>query len=511
MASSVKRNIFANYAAQAYVTVINIVMAPVYLSFMGTEPYGLIGFFTMMSAWFQLLDMGLSPTLAREAARFRGGATDARSLRMFLRALEVIFGSVSIAGAAVMILLANQIAAHWLNMTQLPVEQVAYAVMLMGLAVPLRWIAGLYRAVVNGFERQVWLGAYNMVIATARFVGVLVVFVTLGATPVHFFSYQLGVAAVEVCGLMIMTYRLVRGGTSRPDKFSWKPLAENLRFSLIIAFTATVSVVSTQTDKLILSKLLTLSDYGIFSLAVVAAGGISVLGGPFGQAILPNLTRLVAEGNDAEASGLYGHATQAVCILVAPAVTVLCFLAQPILRVWTGNPEIAQHAAPILRLYAIGNGWLALCSFPYYLQYAKGDLRLHFLGNALAFVLLVPLFVWSAGHYGAVGTGMVWATINGIYVLVWVPLIHRRVLKGEHWNWMKRDIFPIVVPTIMVGWLAAMLSPSPAGRIPALATIAVIGLLLVGVASSGSSVMRERLAMILKRRFGSLADFKKTG
>ena len=67
--TSLRRNILANSLSQIYVMAIGVVMAPVYLSFMGKEAFGLIGFFTMMTAWFQLLDMGLTPTLARETAR----------------------------------------------------------------------------------------------------------------------------------------------------------------------------------------------------------------------------------------------------------------------------------------------------------------------------------------------------------------------------------------------------------------------------------------------------------
>ena len=492
---SIRRNIVANYVAQLYVTTISIVMAPVYLVYMGTEAYGLVGFFTMMTAWFQLLDLGLSATLARETARFRGGAIDIHHVRRLLRALEFIFGGVSIAGAAVMILLANQIAARWLNVKDLPVHEVSRAVMLMSLAIPLRWVSGLYRGLINGFERQIWLGAYNIFVATTRFIGVVVIFITLGTTPVLFFLYQLAVAAVEAAGLMLMSYQLIRRPAQR-GSFSWRPLIGNLSFSLTIAFTATVWVIITQTDKLLLSKLLPLAAYGIFSLAVVAAGGISVLGSPFGQAILPRLTKLIAEQKSAEAVKLYSNATQGVCVLVTPAVSALCFFAEPILRVWTGNLEIAHRAAPILGLYAVGNGWVALCSFPYYLQYAKGDLRLHFIGNAVLLGLLVPLVVWSAERYGAIGTGAVWAGLNGLYAIFWVPIIHARVYPGHHWTWLKHDVMPIVVPTLLLGWGLGAL-PWPTNRGAAFgAVVAAVSLLLL-LAAASSTALRQRMMAIL--------------
>src|SRR5215467_14581570 len=159
--TSLRRNILANSLSQIYVMAIGVVMAPVYLSFMGKEAFGLIGFFTMMTAWFQLLDMGLTPTLARETARFRGGAISVDVLRSHMRAMEFLFGALALAGAVALVLLSQTIATDWLNVKDLPIDEVALAVMLMGLTVPLRWMSGLYRGVVNGFERQVWLSGYN--------------------------------------------------------------------------------------------------------------------------------------------------------------------------------------------------------------------------------------------------------------------------------------------------------------------------------------------------------------
>lgn len=42
-----RQNIVASYFSQAYVTLIGIVILPLYIKFMGAEAYGLIGFFTL--------------------------------------------------------------------------------------------------------------------------------------------------------------------------------------------------------------------------------------------------------------------------------------------------------------------------------------------------------------------------------------------------------------------------------------------------------------------------------
>jgi O-antigen/teichoic acid export membrane protein len=78
---SLKKNIIANYASQLYVTGVGILILPLYIKYMGAEAYGLVGFFTMLQAWFALLNMGLTPTIGRETARYHGGSMTALAYR----------------------------------------------------------------------------------------------------------------------------------------------------------------------------------------------------------------------------------------------------------------------------------------------------------------------------------------------------------------------------------------------------------------------------------------------
>jgi len=493
MRLSVRHNILANYAAQIYAMGIGVVMAPVYLLYMGREAYGLIGFFTMMSAWFQLLDIGMTPTLVRETARFRGGAIRVNTLRSFLRALEIFFGSISLAGAAAIILLSREIADHWLNVQNLSIDDVTQSIILMGLAIPLRWISGLYRSVVNGFEHQVWLAFYNTAISTLRFVGVLGIFHFLGATPENFFAYQLVLAVVEAGGLAVMTYRLVRRGTTPSERFSWKPFRDNLSFSLIIAFTAAVWLTLLQADRVILSKTLTLSAYGVFSIAIVAAATVSALNGALGQALLPRLSKFVAENDIAGMTQLYHKATQIACVIAAPVVAILAFFANPVLTAWTGKTDIAREAAPILCLYAIGNGWASLNAFAYYLQYAKGNLRLHLVGNVIQILLFVPLIIIAAKRFGPIGTGAVWAVSNGLYFFVFVPIVHARFLPGLHLRWLARDISFIIAPVLVFAGILVSALPWSHNRWLTLVEVGLVGLFLLAIAGLSSTVVRAIL------------------
>lgn len=498
---SLKRNILANYVSQIYVTLIGIVMVPMYVRYMGAEAYGLVGFFAMLQAWFQLLDMGLTPTMARETARFNGGATDALSLRRLLRAMEGIFIGVAVLGGAAMMAGSGAIAGSWLKVQQLPLIEVQHAIMLMAVIVALRWVCGLYRGAINGFERLVWLSGFNIAIATARFVLVIPFFMYVGTSPTQFFSYQLVLAVIEVVVLIAQTYRLLPQVTAaKRTPWQWAPLRGVLKFSLSIAFTSSVWVLVTQTDKLVLSKLLPLSDYAYFTLAVLVAGGVGVISGPISGALLPRMSKLAAEGDDAGVIRLYRNATQLVGVIAIPAALVLAFFAEQVLWAWTGDAGIARKAAPVLALYALGNGILALGAFPYYLQFAKGDLRLHMIGNGLFVVLLIPALIWSTLQYGVIGAGWAWLGANAVYFLAWVPKVHARFVQGLHIQWLLRDVGAVMLLTAIGAALVHALVNWPQERTQAAMGIVGVSLALLAIAATGSSVVRETIRGKLRAR-----------
>ena len=45
----------------------------------------------MLQAWFNLLDLGLTPTVGRETARYRAGAMSSLDFRRLFRSLHCIF------------------------------------------------------------------------------------------------------------------------------------------------------------------------------------------------------------------------------------------------------------------------------------------------------------------------------------------------------------------------------------------------------------------------------------
>ncbi|MFA5944458.1 MAG: oligosaccharide flippase family protein [Candidatus Thermoplasmatota archaeon] len=499
---TLRRNILATYASQAWVTLAGILFVPIYLRFLGSEAYGLVGFFAVLQVSFGLLDLGLTRTISRETARFHADPrpTAALEYRRLVRAMQMLFLGIAVVGSLILVALANPIAGHWLRSQTLTIPELRFALQAMGVTVGLRWAGGLYRGIIVGSERIAWIAGFNAAIATARFVGVVPVLALVAATPAVFFTYQLAVAAIEFAGLAVTAHRTLPHPTT-PPPLGWSLAAVRpvLGFSAGIAVTSIIWILVTQTDKLILSRLLLLAEYGHFTLGVLVAGGVLMATAPIATPLLPRLARMEAEGHHTQLLSLYRVSTQLVCVLAFALAATLAAFARQILWAWTGDADASSDAAPVLALYAVGNAVLAIAAFPFYLQYAKGDLRLHVWGSIGFLVVLIPSLVTATLTFGTQGAAWTWLGANVLFLVAWVPVVHRRFTPGLHGPWLSRDVLPIVLATAVTAAAAMLLAPQVESRLASAAVAMAGGILVLAAALVASGATREQLTTAWRR------------
>lgn len=470
---------------------------PVYLRYLGAESYGLVGFFALLQTWLQFIDAGLSGALTRDTAVYRAGAMPPATFRALFLSLQRTFLGVAALVGAVVVFSSSLIANHWLNVETLSEQTTAQAVGLMGLSLPLRLLSGLYRGVVNGHERQVWLGGFNIAVATLRFAAVVPMLMLVSSTVLAFFWFQLAASLIEVAILACVAYRHLppSSRSGAPAALLGQPkTATSVGFGFLIGLSSVTWLLISQTDKLLLSTTLHLAEYGHFTLAAILAGVVGMVTNPIAQSVQPRLTRLVAEGAEAEAIGLYRRTTQAICIVAVPAALTLGLFSGPILRAWTGDSAIARAVAPILLVYAFGNGLQAIGAMPYYLQYAQGRLRLHTLSVLGLAAFLVPAMMLVIPSAGPIGAGAVWLTGMAAYLLFWTPIAHRSFAQGLHWPWLFRDVIAVTLPGALTVCIASQLMAVPSTRVGMAVSAAAVFLAAVASCMAASPSVRQLAA-----------------
>jgi O-antigen/teichoic acid export membrane protein len=443
-----KWNAGANFIGLAYTTVIGIVFLPLFLDYLGPEAFGLFGFFMLLQALMQLLDIGMSPMLSRQASLVRGKDIDFLGFKKLLRSLEIVFLCLMLVTVVVFFFSNAWIVDSWINLETLDTSKVTACVTLMGAIIGLRFFSVLYRSGIQGIEHQVWLNFANMVLVTIKFVGSLILLHFVTRDIRHFFEYQLLIGVVELFVLGYIFYQLLPATPKVGFRFFWPTIKPFLPFAGGIAYATIIWVILTQLDKLILSTILPLSQYGYFALAMVVSAGIAQISSPISQAILPRMTYLLSRGQTQEMLLLYRKSTQFMSIVMFSLTGVVANFSTELLYVWTGDMSAAEWAGPILFWYALGNGVLAISAFQYYLQFAHGKLRMHVIYNTISASIQIPVIMYAALEWGATGVALTWFILRLVSFVVWIPIVHRKFAPGIHKVWLLKDVLPFLVCTL---------------------------------------------------------------
>jgi len=449
-----KRNIVANYVGGVWTALMAVAFVPMYIKYLGDEAFGVIGISVTIQTFLAFFDIGLTPMLTREMSRFTGGAHAAEAIRSLMRTVEVVAWCIGALAMGAIWLSAHWLATEWLRSDNLAPADIAHALRIMAFVVGMRFIEGLYRGCLIGLQRQVATNVIAATGATVRSVGSVAILALYSPTLDAYFWWQGAVALVSALTFVVCTYLVLP--TSR---VSWALGTRTLRaawpFAGGMLLSSFLVLGLNNTDKLLLSRILDLADYGRYTVAVVAASCVSLSAGPISQAMYPRLTELHAQGQNDAFTKAFHSAAQMVTVVSGAVGATLIFFAEPIMLLWTHNPELAEATTWPIRLLAIGCLLNSLMTAPYLCQLATGWTSISNAVNAVAIMIVIPTLILVVPHYGMTGAAAVWAGLNALYITLGAPLSFRRLLPTEMGHWYMRDIaIPLVAAFAACGAVA---------------------------------------------------------
>ena len=450
--SLLKKNIAANFAGSIWSAIMGLVFIPLYIKFMGIEAWGLIGIFATLQIIFGLLDMGLSSTLNREMARLSALSGKEQDIRNLVRTLELIYWSITIFVGITAVSLSPLIAHHWIQAGQLSLKTIEQALLIMGSVIALQLPIGFYSGGLMGLQKQVLLNIINAGMATLRGVGAILILWLFSPTIQAFFLWQI---VISIANIFLLAFFFWRGlPLSKEKAIFQKQLLKGIwRFAAGMSIISVLAVILTQMDKVILSKMLSLEMFGYYMLASMVAMSLGRLFTPVFFSIYPKFTQLVAINDPNGLKEFYHKSCQFMSVLILPLAIVIALFSYEIIFLWTQNPVTAEKTHLLVSILICGTALNGLTNPPYALQLAFGWTGLPVYANFVAVILFVPLIIFMAAFFGALGGAISWLVLNIGFVTFWIPVMHKRLLLREKWRWYWQDVcVPLVASTFVAGF-----------------------------------------------------------
>jgi O-antigen/teichoic acid export membrane protein len=439
-----RRNVVANASGSGLSAALNLVLIPIALRQLGLEAYGVIAFLASTQVLLSLFDLGLSPALTWAIAGLGGsGKSDAA-----IKAIWSPYVAIGVLLGTSLFVLAPFVAGRWLQLAALSIADATMALQLGAIAVAMRWPVSLLSAALAGLQRFDALNVAKALHAALSFVGaVVVLYVSPGIVP--FAVWLVASALIEVLAYRVALQRMLPHlpmwplGPTTAAKGLW-------RYARGVAVVAALSLVLTQSDRLVIAKISPTSDLGRYSVAYTLLFGLSLIPLVVSSAYYPRLAGHYKAGQLRELVDRYRDASQVLIYLYALPFGVCAVFGSYVLDIFARSAT-SDMTTVVLALLAIGFLMNTTTAMAYVAALATANTRLPVLVNAFNVVWYLPVVVVAALSFGIVGVAAAWALLNASYLLTLVPAVHRRVLREPVLPWLTRSFLPF--PLLACGLL----------------------------------------------------------
>ena len=414
------KNVTFNYLGTAAAVTGPLIALPWYLSILGTQNFGLIGFIITLQGILLLLESGLSQVSYREFAvklgKFKPNLPAAANL---LTGFEKIYWSLSLGSAVLIILLSGVIAEYWIILDEKSISLGKQAVCGAAIIFIFQFPGGLYKGFLQAAEEQVVLNIILIFCIILRHLfGVLIVF--YWPSLLTYIAWQISTIALETILRSLYSWKFLK--TKRTfiifDYTAFRPpLISAIKMSLVVL----LGVLTTQLDRIILSAMVPIEQYGFYVVASAVSLGVLGLIHPFVIAVAPSMMQ--SQDNDKKMHDLNLRLIKIIAMIVFTGAVLFIMGGEWFLKIWMQDVEAVSIIYPLLSILLIGSALNAFYHVGYYNWLAQHRSDRILLVNSVGFFLtliITPILIKSEGMIGATFGFVVMNFVRFIVSLEWI-------------------------------------------------------------------------------------------
>lgn len=433
------KNTIANLLGQIWSAIMGIAFIPIFIKYLGIEAWGIIGFISVLQVTLSLLDSGMSPTISREMAKFTSKAISLDEIRRLFFSLEIIYAFICSLIIATFFLCSNVIAKYWFVNSGISRETLTLSFIVIGIIVSCRMMEQLYKGAMQGLQAQVWHNAANSVLVTMKWAGAAIVVVFWQSSLEAFLYWQAFVSLISLVVMRLKSYQLLPC-TNTKISFDFRALKKIKNFAGGMGGITILFVILSQTDKFLLSKLVSLTDYGYYMFAATLAGSIHFFVTPITTAMLPHWVQLASNQQSKKISESYFQASQWFTLINLPISFMLFGYAEQIIYLWSANQTLASETAPLMQLLIVANLFNGYMNLPYTLQIAHGWTSLILKINSISVIFLVFMLICLIPIWGVTAAPVILCILYVLHFTLMVFFMHQKILVQEQWEWLVKVV-----------------------------------------------------------------------
>ncbi len=432
---------------------------------LGPDVFGIIYFnITLTAVVTSVLELGISATSVREVSRHFG--SEPLYIRSFVQTTSFIYWGLALLVLCIVFLSAPVLVEKWINLTTIDPSSASTMVRILGISTAVVLPRALYTSLFRGRQRMGVNNSIDVAAAIAQQLGIVIVLRAGGG--VFAVAEWISLGAVAWVLAYIVVAARVFGCAALVPKLDLEVVKRNARFAGLMMSNSLLSLVHTQADKVIVSKLLPIADFGFYGFAWATVGRAGFVTTAITQAAFPSLSSLFASGDHPSLLRQYRKVQDLVCFGTLPMFAAICFAAVPAYT-YLFNPAVAARLLLPTSFLVLGTFMNAAINTPYVVSLAMGKPQIAVRSNVLALFIVLPVTATLIAFYGIEGAAFSWVFYHLFTYLYMVPRICRECLELPSWRWYLNVARPLGLAAVAygVGWFVVAAAGS--FSLPALA------------------------------------------
>ena len=255
-------------------------------------------------------------------------------------------------------MLAPWLAAHWINLRSANPGTATTLVRILGISALLSVPRSLYAAVLRGCQRMSLKNGIDVGVSAIQQAGIIAILIR-GGSPVPVVAW---IAVTSVLGLtgQLLGAATVLSWQAMIPRFTTEGVSRTLGFSVQMISISALSMVHTQVDKIVVSKLLPISAFGYYGAASSLVTRAALVTNAIADAAYPSLSQRMHGSGRTQLRGHYNALQDLLAYTTIPVFAGIVFFSVPLFSFLFGVAPAHALEAPtaLLSLGSFMNGML---------------------------------------------------------------------------------------------------------------------------------------------------------
>ena len=448
--SRVTKNIIYNLFGQGLILLIGFVAVKYIFHRLGAEALGIIYFVSASNAIFaSVLEMGIASTTVREiSAHFN---SDKNYIKDLVRTFSSFYWCMYILAGLVIFLMAPLFVEKWIHLDKIAPTTAITIIRILGISAITVLPVSFYSSLIRGLQRMECTNLIDVVtIGLQQFGAFLILVFGGGLFPVVYWfalSYFLRLIFYFLFSAYFFSF------SALIPKFLFYVIKRNFKFFSQTTLISIFATIHTQTDKIIISKLLPLGTLGYYSFAYNSVSRGTLLSDAIATAAYPSFSALWKSGDKDNLMSQYRKLQDLVCFAILPIFALVPFISLPLFS-YLFNAKIAHSLLLPTILLSLGFYMNGTLTIPYRFSLAVGKPEITAKMNFYALFIILPVTVILIYLFGLVGAGLSWIFYHIFAYFYGIPRVCKEciTMPVRYWYFHVFKIITCGFLTYGIAW-----------------------------------------------------------